>query len=81
VGFRAGLDADAREKILCLCRRSNLLNINLHLLLDLPSGLSLSFFPTKLLYASFCSLRFACSAHFIRLDIIALKIFNEEHKL
>jgi len=53
-----------------------------HLHLGLPSGLFLSGFPTKILYAFLLSsMRATCSAHLILLNMIALIIFCEAYKL
>jgi hypothetical protein len=53
-----------------------------HLRLGLPSGLFLSGFPAKLLYAFLiCPLRSTCPAHLIFLDLTTLITFGEVYKL
>jgi hypothetical protein len=56
--------------------------LSCHIGLGLPSGLSLSGFPTKILYALLLSpVRATCFVHLILLNLIILIILGEEYKL
>ena len=59
-----------------------LLILSFHLRPDIPSGLFLSDFPTKIRYAPvLCPIRVTCPTHLILLHFITRIIYGEKYKL